>query len=282
MYTRDRFSGEHIVRPGLKLIGGKSKTRDIFYQLRPLNARSYIEPFLGSGAVWVGLPRYEFEVVSDVNEAAINFFQMMCAYPEILWKEISLLVEFVRMGGGDAWKYVRDNEPPDSVPRAAWFYVVTKYAMNGIFRRNKAGRCNSSWCKTVEGRGIYTREWFDIVVKRIQDALILNLDYRECLKTYPDEDSWVFLDPPYRKCLTTYNGISFSDQDHEELEAMLYRASYRWLLTINDDEWVRGLYRGYNMIPHEIFYSCSQTPAGRSARPELIILNYDAETGKRT
>ena len=277
-YTKCRYTGKKLLGSGLKLIGGKTKTRDIFYNLFPDNIEHYIEPFLGSANVLVGTGPYNKETVGDVNTALINFLHCLQTKSQELWQAITRDVNLVTTGERAAWINLRDNEPTDPINNASWFYCVTKYSMNGIFRRNKSGKCNSSFCKTVKGRGIYTKTWFDTVVKRLEHTSIIESSYPKLLNIAQNSNnSFVFLDPPYRLVKTVYNGIKFSDQDHIDMKLLLDKANYKWMQTINDDLFVRTLYKDYNIIEHSIFYSCSQTAAGRSARPELIITNYKCQ-----
>ena len=275
MFTTCRKTKTKLLKSGLKLIGGKTKTRDIFYALRPDNITTYLEPFLGSGNVLTGLPRFEREIVGDVNVRVINFFRVMQTRPDDLFNAIEREVFFMRQFNEAYYYLLRKNEPIDRVANAAWFYVITKYGMNGIFRTDAKGICNTPFCKTVDGRGIFTREWFDAVCERIKGVEIHRQNYHQTLFEVDDPNAWAFIDPPYRACKTTYNGIKFTDREQLILRNTLRVLPYRWLLTINDDEVTRELYQGFNIIPHEISYSCSQTPAGRGKRPELIVTNYD-------
>lgn len=283
MYTTSRFTKLKLLKPGLKLIGAKSKVRDLLYVFEPGGVTTYVEPFLGSGAILMGKEPHAEEYVSDINDVLIAFFRNMQRDPDRLWKEIQgcleVVVSLVEQEGTEGWKKFTRLEPRRRGPSwSAWFYCVTKLAMNGIFRRRGGnGPCNSSWCQTTKGRGLYTREWFDAVYKRIKNVRFYMAEYRALLELVNRPDAWVVLDPPYRDCLTTYNGISFDDAAHVELRDALRVSRSKWLLTINDDPFVRDLYTGFNLVPHGVFYSCSQTVAGRSMRPELIITNYDIE-----
>jgi hypothetical protein len=44
------------LKPVIKTIGGKQKTRDRLYPYFPSECHTYLEPFIGSGAVLVGNP----------------------------------------------------------------------------------------------------------------------------------------------------------------------------------------------------------------------------------
>ena len=292
MHTKDRFTGEKILKTPLKLIGAKTKVRDKLYQYFPRHD-VYLEPFLGSGSVLIGKPKVETEVVGDLNAHAINFFQMMQEHPESLYDEIQLqLQDFSWEPDKEVDKKIflsiRDTLIPqpllgDRIKQAASFYVVTKACFNGIYRTDEKGKCNSSFCGTTKGRGWITPEWYDAVFKRIEGVKFAEMDATDFILNYarsylnPGREVFMFCDPPYRLCQTTYNGLAFSDFDHFCLANNLKvfgEKEMKFMVTLNDDEYVRELYKDYTILAHSVVYSCSQTPNGRGAKSELIIMNY--------
>lgn len=279
------------LKSGLKLIGAKTGStkvsgRSIIYQMLPKDADAYIEPFAGSGAIFIGREPAAYEWINDINPYAINFFQVLQAQPEAFWDRLQSMtarVEAVKLEPKERqsafFREVRDWQPACAeIHGAIWFYFIAKYSMNGIIRFNKSGFCNSSWCQTFKGRGIFDREWFDAVVERIRYTRFTQMDFGRMLLSIPKElqpKAIAVLDPPYQGVFTEYDRIKFSDADHEQLATILQNTHFRWLLTINDTPMVRNLYKGMNMKEVEIHYSCSNTAKGRGKKPELFITNYD-------
>lgn len=286
-WTKCRWTGRKILKPPLKLIGAKTKVRDMLYLFFPEH-NFYVEPFMGTAGVLIGKPRNigDLEVTTDLNEYAINFYHVLQNEPEEFWQAMQFshnaLLKHEKLFFEVMKRQVTDPEL-DSVMKAVYFYLITKHCMNGIWRLNKKGECNSSWCKTVKGRGILTREWFDTVLDRIKYVQFVFQDYAEDLlqsamlahNSGGFLSQFVFFDPPYHACKTTYNGIGWKDDDFYKFFEIANRLTGKWLLTINDDPFIRDLFKDYNMLEHNVFYSCSQTPAGRGAKPELLIANYD-------
>ncbi len=288
-YTTCRYTGRKIIKPGLKLIGAKTKTRDILYQYRPKDCTKYIEPFLGTGGILIGNdPPLDIEIGADVNEALINYYKVLQSRPEELFRSICGLVEKIESAeDGSFWKWIRGNEglfapnkdmmhidKEGEITWAVWFYCITKYAMNGIYRKNKKGICNSSWCQTVKGRGIFTEEWFWAVHDRVKNVQFKCQDYGETIKE-ADENTWLILDSPYSHCKTTYNGVGWKPKDFMLYATRLMECRGKWLVTINDNEFIRSLFKDYRIIDNPTSYSASQTVNGRGVHKELIVLNYE-------
>lgn len=274
-----------LLKSPLKLIGGKTgikknSARSRMYSMLPKNQDVYAEPFLGSGGVLMGKAPHGFEMVNDLNPWVINFFCMLRSFPLDVTERVN---EYRKGMTRERFNELRFNEPDlhtDPVQAAAWYYVIDKWARNGIVRFRKDGKCNSSYCNEDGGRGLLTDEWLGRVLARIQNVRFYNMDYKEFLRlvdfwTDPDCKTIVVLDPPYDAVFTKYNGgDSFSAIDQAELAVILSKAKYNWLLTINDNEFVRRLYSWAHINDNPVHWQCSNTVKGRGVRNELIITNY--------
>jgi DNA adenine methylase len=281
------FAADGFLRSPVKIIGGKTQGgkhsgRSIIYEMLP-PAAGYIEPFLGSGAVLIGNPNeYVFRHVSDIQAHPINFFRCMQLMPQKLWEHLEAMIEYIQKEKMDAnqptYKYfhfLRDIQAePTGIEGAVYFYLVNKLCMNGVFRFNSKGKCNSSFCGTYRGRGYLTREWYDKVCHQLTGVRFSNWSYEHTLDSALPNDI-VVLDPPYHEVFTSYDRRRFSALDHYNLSERLKEAKYRWLLTINDHPAIRRLYAGFNFKEVSLHYSCSQSAAGRGKSPELFITNYE-------
>lgn len=286
MYTTCRFTKKRLLKPGLKLIGAKTSSRDLLYQLmEPHDV--YIEPFAGSTTVLTGKAPSPIEIIGDTNEYLRDYVRTLQKMPEEFWSQFEYHLPLLVEGKKERFLYCREwvtkNIP--SYERAIFFYLISKACFNGIFRLGATGACSSSYCGQTHARGWFSREWFDKVVERYSSVQFVHGDYRETIRQGANipRTKQLFLDPPYRfrasgngaGTVTTYNGQKFLDKDFEELKEQLDVFSGKFLMTINDDEWTRRLFSNYEIVPHQINYSASQTPAGRGLHGELLIANYE-------
>lgn len=281
-----------LIRPPLKLIGAKTKIRDKLYPLFP-DHKSYYDVFMGTAGVLIGKEKSSYEMAGDLNEYAIRFYQNIQHSPEEFWEEFQIAyANFLTFEGafpGEGFKQLKcafNLHLNKGIKESVLFYLISKHSMNGIWRLNKKGECNSSFCQTVKGRGILNREWYDQIRERIKDVHFVHKDYKKTLilAELNTQDTFVYLDPPYRYknsktnkngTVTTYNGLRFKDEDFREMYDILKDAKYKWMMSIGDDEWMRDLFKGFKIREIKVQYSCSQTPKGRGRKPELIITNYD-------
>lgn len=288
-YTKCRFTGKQLLKPGLKLIGAKCNLKDLLYQLMPEH-EVYVEPFVGSTAVVTGKAPAPIEIVGDTNTYLFNYFLTLRYNPEGFWNLYEKELELLHAGGRDRFIEIRDKVTleRDRDLRAVWFFLITKVCYNGIWRlNNETGLCNSSYCKQTNGRGWFTKEQYEAVLKRYENLTFINKSYQETLRyALPFEgEKLYFFDPPYRQrqgangagTVTTYNGQVFTDEDMVELKEELWRLPGKFLMTINDDEWTRELFSGFYQVQHNVHYQCSNTNAGRGPHPELLVANYPIE-----
>jgi len=288
MYTKHPHTGERLLLPGLKLIGAKNKTRGLLYEYFPSQDlySEYVEPFMGTAGVLIGKRIDPIENTGDLNRYAINYYKTLQDSPEDFYNLMISEWKNLKSIGKPYFNSLKQNvtRTSDLVEQSVNFYLITKHCMNGIWRLNKAGECNSSYCGTTDGRGIFSREHFEKVVERIENVNFTYGDYSVLLDQVQDnKEAFVFLDPPYLLksqevpdgCVTTYNGCKFTLTDHLALHDSLSNGKYKFLLTINDCAYIRNLYKDFNLFSFDVFYSCSQTPGGRGKKGELIITNYD-------
>ncbi|MDE2099343.1 MAG: DNA adenine methylase [Patescibacteria group bacterium] len=276
------LAADGLLKSPLKLIGAKTgikkdSPRKRIYDLLPADCTTYMEPFLGSGSILFGKRQYGTELVNDINPWVINFFEALRAQP---MEVLTLANRYISSLDETGFKPLRGAAPhidANPIKAAAWYYTVNKFARNGIVRFDRNGKCNSTWCKTDQGRGLLTEEWLAAVLDRIRDVHFRNLSWRDFLDDYPQNqgaETIVVLDPPYSQVFTKYDKIAFTDEDHKALAKYLTAAKFRWLLTINDNAFIRDLYRGQYVLDNPVHWQCSNTVKGRGIRNELIIRNY--------
>lgn len=290
-FTIDKFTNEKLLKSGLKLIGAKTKIRDKLYRLFP-DHEVYVEPFLGSGNVWIGKSPAKFEMVGDINPYLLKYFSTLksdtSTFKELVDCETSELTEENGKSTFEKWKFRMNMEMLSDVETSVYFYLITKFALNGIFRFNRAGYINSSYCQTVKGRGLFDDGWLENLKTRLDATSfsICDLSYDKYDYRNYNSNVFVFLDPPYRfktiennkGCVTTYNGSVFKDEHYLNIAEIMKSSECKMLLTINDDDFIRTAFNGLHVLEHVVKYSCSQTSAGRGDRPELIITNYEVQS----
>lgn len=101
----------------------------------------------------------------------------------------------------------------------------------------------------------------------------LNVKYMDFKKSIPKhENDFLYLDPPYLIDQKLYGnkGDMHENFDHEAL-AKLIKKRPGWVLSYNDSEQVRDLYKGHKFLKPEWTYGMSSNKKSN----ELIVLSKD-------
>lgn len=129
--------GHRRAHPFLRWAGGKSWLVENLYQLLPtLEPARYVEPFLGSGAVFFAIAPGS-AVLSDVNSDLINAFKVVRDQPH----DLLALLQSLKPTS-EAYYKVRASRPRTAARRAARFLYLNRLGFNGIYRVNQRGEYN--------------------------------------------------------------------------------------------------------------------------------------------
>lgn len=229
--------------PFLKWAGGKRWLLDSSQLRIPPSYGRYIEPFLGSGALYFRLAPGD-ALLSDLNADLIETYQAVRDHTDRI---LSLLDEHHQAHSSDHYYAVRSATPPGPVERAARFIYLNRTCWNGLYRVNREGRFNVPiGTKTkVAFEGDHLRE----IASLLGSAEIRSGDFEQYVDLAGDGDL-LFLDPPYTanhnlNGFLKYNEKIFSWSDQVRLRDAALRAVGRGayvIVTNADHESVRELY----------------------------------------
>lgn len=234
---------------------------------------SYLEPFLGSGAVLFNKPRSHIETVNDLDGNVVNLFEWIREDPERLAHEI-YYTPYSRKVYEDAFT----TEPEDSLQKAVNFYIRLQMGHGFRTKGEKVG-----WKNDVQGRerAYAAKDWCELpdriveVAERLRGVQIECKPAVELIKRFNYPNVLIYADPPYM--LGTRHGKQYrcemDDQDHKELLDVLIAHKGPVLLSGYDSPLYIDRLRGWH---REEAVSYSQTA---SKRKEVLWMNF--ETGRQ-
>ena len=284
------------IKPFLKWAGGKSQLlphiRD-FFPSDIKNADTYIEPFVGGGAVLFHiLDNYhgiKNIVINDINPRLINTYVILRENPLDL---VSILEKLQRQ----YWKlsmeeqrqfYLEQREYFNSggakrTELAALFIFLNKTCFNGLYRVNKSGMFNVSFGQYQKPL-ICNRELIIRLSKLLRKVTILNGDYAHTIASFRG-NTFVYFDPPYRPVsqtsdFTTYSSDGFDETQQKRLACFCRLLDFdsKWMLSNScptDDNFFNEHYSTYKIRKIEARRSIGAISASRVKIRELLITNY--------
>ncbi len=287
-----------IIKTPVSWVGNKTPILHILYALFPINYERYIEPFGGSGAVLLGKAKPDkFEVYNDYNRNLVNLFRCMRDRPLAFIKELGFLTLNSRDDFFAIKKFFKKEEfednflneeleltniilPDIQAKEIRELYKASKqdYDLRRAVMFLKLLRYSySSGGKSYACQPFSVWSLFELVQnlsKRLANAIIENQDFEVLIKHYDRDDAFIYSDPPYYTSEYMYE-CGFTWEDHVRLRDTLADAKGKWLVSYNDCDEIRELYKGYEFFDFKRIHSMVQKYEAGKEFPELLIGNYD-------
>lgn len=292
-----------VAKPFLKWAGGKSQLLDTFDKLFPQElidgkTKTYIEPFVGGGAVlFYILQNYKIEkaYINDISKELINCYRCIKADVEEVIKPLSIL-ENEYLSSEDRTKYfynVRERYNQIHLnghfdyEKCADFIFLNHTCFNGLYRVNKEGKFNVPHGK-YKNPLICDEENLRLCSQLLQKVEISFGDYRQVLSN-ANKDSFVYFDPPYRPLIennsfVNYDKTGFDDNDQIELSQNYKKLNKQNCLlmlsnsdpknTNGNDNFFDDLYKGFNIerVYAKRMINCQASKRGNIT--EIVVMNY--------
>jgi DNA adenine methylase len=278
-------------------VGGKSKLLWIINELAPADYTCFADVFGGSGTVTLNHPIRNgcLEVYNDYNSNLTNLMSCVKYKPMELLKELQFLPLHSRddfeillrfFQGEDFLEYCMEREleltelllpQPEAeelkslmtkrceaidVRRAANYFKLIRYSY-------------SSTGKSFGGRSCDLRRFFHLIwecSRRLSSVVVENKDFESLIQQYDRPKTWFYCDPPYYEA-ESYYAVEFSESDHQRLHDTLSKAKGYAMVSYNNCEFVRELYKDFYIFLTDRPDSLSKE--GGKRYEELIMTNYD-------
>lgn len=234
-----------IIVPFLKWAGGKRWLISSYpdFLAHPFNR--YIEPFLGSGAVFFHLTPKK-SILADRNKELIETYQAI----KDDWERVGQELKKHHKNHSKKYYYsIRDSKPRNLCVRAARFIYLNRTCWNGLYRVNLKGKFNVPI--GTKQRVILDTDNFEAVSRLLKNSDLISGDFEEIMELAGKNDL-VFADPPYTikhnlNGFIKYNEKLFSWDDQKRLRDAVVRARARGatiIISNANHPSVRELYKG--------------------------------------
>ena len=233
------------VKPLLKWAGGKRQLLPALRRFYPSDFGRYIEPFVGSGAVFfdlynAGRLRGKDVVLIDSNADLIGCYEAVRDRPDQIASALDILADAHAARGREHYYEVRDRRfnpirdqlrQPDgriaySPDLAAMLIYLNRTGFNGLFRVNSRGEFNVPVGRYEKPR-ISDRDRLLRAaealgapgVRLVAGSFELALEYAQC-------GDFLYFDPPYAPLSTTarftsYTSRCFGANDQQRLQEVV-------------------------------------------------------------
>lgn len=283
------------MKPMLKYRGGKSREIPLFRKYIPASFSSYIEPFLGGGAVYFHLEP-EQAIINDVNSQLITFYECVRNHYDDMRTELDLIQELYERNQAD-YKARKALAPDERVPNAnealyyrirdmyngkipaeyldgVLYFFINKTAYSGMIRFNSKGEYNVPFGRYSNlNTKLITQEHSQL----LQRAEVLREDYSAVFER-AQADDFMFLDPPYDCVFNDYGNIDmvngFDEEQHRRLAADFKNLSCRALMVIGKTPLTEELYGKFIKDEYRKNYAVNIRNRFKNDAKHIVVVNY--------
>ena len=266
-----------FIKTPLRYPGGKSRAVKKILPLIP-EFDEFREPFLGGGSIFIASKQihpHQTFWINDIYEDLYCFWIQLQNNTEKLLSEIQNIYDkYKELDDGKLlFELMTKKIFYEELEKAVKFFVLNRITFSG----------------TIEAGG-YSKGAFDsrftqssidrlIPFKNLLNGVkISSHDYSKLISK-EGNNVFIFLDPPYysatKSKLYGKKGSLHINFDHERFAETIKSTQHKWLITYDNSEEIRKLYKDYNLIEWELQYGMNNykktnAPKGK----ELIITNY--------
>ncbi len=288
------MSNNNNIKPFLKWVGGKTKLLAEIEKNFPKNLRnkkfSYVEPFLGGGAVFFYLSQkhnIEKAYLNDLNKKLIN------AYTDVKDNCFELIEKVKKLesdyyGSIDKKTFFLDkrkefNSSNKSIQKSALFVFLNKTGFNGMYRENSKGEYNIPFGQMKKPL-ICNESLLKNISKLLNDKKVV-FSSKSFEKVMADEkEAFYYLDPPYRpisktSSFTDYTKKSFDDEMQLSLKDYCDKVDEKGSFfmqsnSYSEDGFFQNLYQNRKINNLKVMRTISAEGKKRKKVSEILIKNY--------
>jgi len=259
------------LRPIVKWSGGKSDELKNIIPHVPKDYTTYLEPFVGGGALYFNLNPTK-AVINDVHKELVDFYQ------SIKNGHAEEIYEFMKKHPNEEEVYykVRSYDNTEMLDNAKRFYYLRKTCYRGMLRYNKKGGFNIPFgrYKTYKYEEIKNKDYEELL-KRTE---IFNKSFEYIFDNYNNSENFMFLDPPYDSEFTDYGYCTFGKDEQRKLAKCFKETNIKCLMIIGKTPFIEELYKDYIVGEYDKNYRF-KLHSGRVGdeinTKNLIIKNYN-------
>ena len=253
----------------LRYPGGKTRACKILIEkfeeyFTPSDFDTIISPFLGGGSFeFYFQNKYNTKIVGNDMFTPLFEFWNMCK--ENKTKLIEILKPRIGKITKAEFKMIQSRVmgEEDCLNQAADYFTLNRCSFSG-------STLSGGYSGSASEQRFTPSSLERISLLNLQNCMFTNLDFEEFISLFYNNNTFMFLDPPYFLENTTLygkNGNMHQAFEHKRLFKTL--VGKKWMLTYNDCQYIRELYKDYLII--EASWSYGMNKSKKSS--EIIILS---------
>lgn len=261
----------------LRYPGGKAKLYDFIESaIKNINCvDTYIEPFAGGAAIAIGLlvnGIVQNIVINDINIGIYSFWESIVSKP----KEFIELIKTtpVSINTFKKQKEIYYKEKKYSLKLGFATFFLNRTCFSGVLNSGPIGGYSQKGSYKINAR--YNKNELinriELISKYSKNIYIYNMDINNFFSTINKFSSpFIYFDPPYYvKGEELYTNF-FTKEDHKTIAKKISKIKEPWILTYDNVEEIKGLYKNFDNYVYNLCYTASMGANKRGS--ELLYTN---------
>lgn len=253
----------------LRYPGGKTRARKKLDKILTENfdvnkLKTIISPFFGGGSFEFFLQnKYQYHLkVNDKFQPLISFWNSCQNHKTELCEKLLNVKNITKENFMEYRKKIIDET--DELQQAFYYFILNRCSFSG-------STLSGGFSKEASQKR-FTKSSIEKINKlNLENMKLSNQDFEEFLEDQNDDETLIFLDPPYylgnKSKLYGKDGDMHESFDHEKLHHVLTQKS-NWMLTYNNCDFVKKLYEDCLIIETSWTYGMNKTKESS----ELVII----------
>ncbi len=250
--------------------GGKQSMIKDILPLIDYSKNQYVEPFFGGGAIFFAKEPHKHEVINDLDNRVVNFYEVLKNDFEALKKKIdtTLHSEYLHKTAREILK----DKNADKIEMAWAFWVQTNMSYN----KTIGSGFTYSHTKNNSTQTKNKRESFKICLsERLENIEIFCRDALNIITLKNIGDTFFYIDPPYYNAdMGHYEG--YTEQDFINLLNKCEEIKGHFLLSSYDSKILQDYITRNKWQQKIIEMNCSAVNA-KKIKYESLVYNYTLE-----
>ena len=252
LYGGLAFTASPITR-----IGGKARLLTWLLPQIPYKENSiYVEPFFGSGAVFLNRPVSRIEVINDLDSSLIRFIRVLqkAEQKQLLLNRLEY-TPYSKEEFSFAVEKIRNKNFVDDVD-FAWSYFVANH--QSFCGKSGWGRDFSIYAgksNTVVSRWFSSFSSIDVFFGRVACARIENEDALGVIQRYDSKDTIIYCDPPYlltTRCSKKIYENEMTEKQHEDFLVLAKKCKGSVCISGYFSDMYNDILQGWGMSRKEV------------------------------
>jgi DNA adenine methylase len=247
-------------------MGGKSLlAKKIITRIPDHNC--YCEVFAGAAWLLFKKEESEVEIINDINTDLVTLYRVVKLHLE----EFIRYLKWILVARDEFERFKLENpETLTDIQKAVRFYFLLKL---GYAARIENPSFSIATTSRPRLNLLRIEEELSAVHLRLSRVYVENRPFEAIINRFDKPDTFFYCDPPYYGCEDYYGKGIFSRDDFQTLRDVLSNIKGKFIMSINDNDAIRKLYKGFRFEVVATTYSAGGANKKKSVN-ELLIMNY--------